>query len=56
MTRDDLARKLAEIKQARDERVEIWIEVIEADGTPAEKFYRGSFQRPRDPKNTPPGA
>jgi hypothetical protein len=47
MTREELARRMAEIKQARDERVEIWIQVVEADGTLAEKIYRGSFQRPR---------
>ena len=46
MTRDELARMMAEIKQARDERIEIWIQVVEADGTLAERIYRGSFQRP----------
>ena len=46
MTRDELARKLAAIKQTRDDRVEIWRQIFEADGTPAEQIYRGSFQRP----------
>jgi hypothetical protein len=39
------ARKLAAIKQVLDDRVEIWIDIIEPDGTCSERIHRGHFQR-----------
>ena len=48
MTREEIISSMAAIKQAIDDRVEIWVQVVEADGTLAERIYQGSFQRPRD--------
>jgi hypothetical protein len=45
MTRADLARALSAIEQTLDSRVEIWVQVVEPDGTLAERIYQGSFQR-----------
>jgi hypothetical protein len=49
MTREDTMNALSAIEQMLSERVEIWIQVIERDGTLAERIYHGSFQRPRKP-------
>jgi hypothetical protein len=50
MTRDEtIINALTAIKQTLAERVEIWIQVVERDGTLAERIYQGSFQQPRDP-------
>lgn len=48
MTHAELASALAAIKHALGERVEIWTQIVEADGTFAERIYQGSFQQPRD--------
>lgn len=47
MTREELARMLAAIKQAREQRIEIWTRIVESDGTLAERIYHGTFQRPK---------
>lgn len=54
MTKDEITAALSAITHTLDERIEVWIQIVEADGTLAERIYRGSFQRPRDPKK--PGA
>jgi hypothetical protein len=52
MTRAEIIATLHKIERARSERVEIWVQVIEADGTLAERIYNGSFQRLRDPRTS----
>ena len=52
MTREELARELALIAQALDnERVEIWVQVIEPDGTVSERIFQGTYAPTRDPKS-----
>lgn len=43
MTREEIARALAAIEQARANRVEVWIDIIEMDGSVSQRIYRGSF-------------
>jgi|GEM_PF-3950088 len=45
MNNTELARKLAAIQQVLDDRVEIWIDIVEPDGSVSERIYRGHFQR-----------
>jgi hypothetical protein len=45
MTHIELITALAAIEQAFDDRVEVWREVVEPDGTVSQRIYRGSFQR-----------
>jgi hypothetical protein len=46
MTREEIARALRDIEQAREERVEVWRVIINPDGTETgRRIYRGSFQR-----------
>ncbi len=46
MDREQLARDLQAIAQALDDRVEIWIDVIEMDGSVGQRIYQGSFVSP----------
>lgn len=48
MTHAELASALAAVKQTLADRVEIWTQIVEPDGTFAERIYQGSFQQPRD--------
>jgi hypothetical protein len=43
MTREELAFKLAAIKQTLNSRVSIIRIVVRADGSEKRRFYRGSF-------------
>jgi hypothetical protein len=47
MTREELAAMLGRMKQARDQRVEIWLVIVEPDGSGGKRIvktiYRGSF-------------
>ena len=52
MTRDELARALSAIKHVLEQRVEIWVQIVEPDGTLAERIYQGSFQQPRDSRES----
>jgi hypothetical protein len=48
MTREELARALADLERHFAECVEIWRIVVNADGTPTgQRIFRGSFQQPR---------
>jgi hypothetical protein len=49
MDRHSIATLLRRIAETLDNRIEIWIQVVEADGTLAERIYQGSFLR-----NPPP--
>lgn len=52
MTHEDLIAQISAIKRALDsERVEIWIQVIESDGTLAERIFQGTYVPTRDPKS-----
>jgi hypothetical protein len=53
-TREQIIDALHKIEQARADRIEVWRQVVEADGTLAERIYRGSFQLPRDPQHRGP--
>ena len=44
----ELARALFDIRQALDDRIEIWSVVIEPDGTVGGRIYHGSFQERRE--------
>ena len=45
MTHQEITRNMQAIAEALANRVEIWVQVVEADGTLAERIYQGSFQR-----------
>src|SRR6266705_2853655 len=45
MTREELARALAAIERLLDDRVEVWRDILDADGRVIRSIYRGSFQR-----------
>ena len=45
MTHQEITRNMQAIAEALANRVEIWVQVVEADGTLAERVYQGSFQR-----------
>lgn len=50
MTRAEIIAALRALERDRDERIEVWRVVFEADGTPAEQIYRGALLRPPDSK------
>lgn len=51
MTHEEIIEQMAAIKRVLDEeRTEIWVEIIEMDGSISERIYQGSFVRTRDPK------
>ena len=49
VNRDAIVAALHAYERIRADRVEIWINIIEMDGSVSQRIYRGSFQRPRDP-------
>ena len=48
MTRDEIVKMLATVERTLDQRVEVWREVLEPDGTVIARVYSGSFQRTPD--------
>ena len=48
MTLEELITAAAAIERVLNDHAEIWAQVIEADGTLAERIYCGSFYRPRN--------
>jgi hypothetical protein len=49
---DDPASELEFLERHLDERVDVWRNVVEADGSPGERIWCHAFQRPRKPKET----
>jgi hypothetical protein len=49
-TRQQLVNKLAAIERLLSERVELWRQIVNPDGTLGARIYSGSFQRPRGPE------
>lgn len=47
MTREEVIAALSAIERALEQRVEVWREVIEMDGTVSRRIYRGFFTAPR---------
>jgi hypothetical protein len=46
--REELVRTLQAFEHWLDNRVEIWVDIIEMDGSVSERIYRGSFQASPD--------
>ena len=53
MTREDTIAELQAIAQALDDRVEIWVSVIEMEGSVSQRIYQGSFVSPRRANDAP---
>ncbi len=51
-SRKDLARELQALERALDEeRTEVWVEIVEMDGSVSKRIYRGNFVVTHDPKS-----
>lgn len=46
MSRDQIAAELAAAEQAHSQRVEVWIDLVEPNGTISGRLYGGSFNMP----------
>jgi hypothetical protein len=47
VTLEELIAAAADIERALEDRVEIWVQIVEPDGALAERIYRGSFRPSR---------
>jgi hypothetical protein len=52
MTRDEVIHNMQAIEQMLEQRIEVWRDIVEMDGTISKRIYRGSFSvSPRDSRN-----
>jgi hypothetical protein len=54
MTREEIIHDMQAIEQALDQRIYVWFNVVEMDGTISRRIYRGSVASPRDSRNGDP--
>jgi 4-hydroxy-3-methylbut-2-enyl diphosphate reductase IspH len=43
MTREEIIHNMQAIEQMLEQRVEVWRDIVEMDGTISQRIYRGSF-------------